>query len=271
MDAQLKDLQTEIRMLENITTEGEDLIRELFASCCVLRHENGELRRENDELRRQVEELSKLTARMSEGDKAVAFLAGLPSMTTDDAELKAKIDEAFYTMQSDVTIWHGVRDLPHEIWRDIKNYEDLYQVSNFGRAKSFKSGKPKIFSLCNNNCGYVQVRLYKDGGKEFLTVHRLVAEAFIPNPDGKPFVNHKNGNKTDNRVENLEWVTVSENLFHAYRIGLTNGRRKLTDDQVRYVRENPDGLMQKELGQMFGLLQNTISSCRNGKTYKNVK
>lgn len=108
-----------------------------------------------------------------------------------------------------------------EIWKDIEGYEGLYQISNLGRVKSFKRySEGKILKARKVTKGYLQVTLLKNGKGKNKKVHRLVAQAFIMNPNNCPQVNHINGNKTDNTVQNLEWVTNKENVQHAWNNGL---------------------------------------------------
>ena len=113
-----------------------------------------------------------------------------------------------------------------EEWKEIDwivGYEKLYEVSNFGNIRYLDTQKNK--KSCNSR-GYRVISLANGNGKpKVITVHRLVAIAFIPNPKNLPYVNHKNGIKSDNRVSNLEWCTPLENMKHAWRTGLMESMR----------------------------------------------
>ena len=104
--------------------------------------------------------------------------------------------------------------MPKEIWRDIPGYSGRYQVSNEGGFAFVQNGKRTIRKICKFVTGYSCVSI--DGKAQLL--HRLVAKTFIPNPDNRPQVNHRNGNKNDNRVDNLEWCTGSQNCLHRDRV-----------------------------------------------------
>ena len=106
----------------------------------------------------------------------------------------------------------------NELWCDIPLFNGKFQVSNIGRVRRVSDGY--ILGQYFHEKGYLKVDLEKWGVRKKCRVHRLVAEAFIENPNNYPQVNHKNGMKTDNRVENLEWVTNQMNMEHAFKIGL---------------------------------------------------
>lgn len=116
-----------------------------------------------------------------------------------------------------------------EVWKDIEGWEGFYQISNHGRVKSLPRprhgghnhymSKEKIRAASVNNMGYSVVLLYKNKVYDRRYVHRMVAMAFIPNPDDKPLVNHIDNNPKNNHIDNLEWCTQTENMQHAVRMG----------------------------------------------------
>lgn len=125
--------------------------------------------------------------------------------------------------------WLNLTDLPNEEWKDIKDFEGLYQVSNYGRVKSLERTR-RLYSkeiyvpeiIRRNGCdmnGYQILPLNKDSKKYTKKIHRLVAESFISNPENKPCINHLNCNKNDNRVINLEWCTIKENNQYCCKVG----------------------------------------------------
>jgi len=163
-------------------------------------------------------------------------------------------------------------DLPGEIWLPVPDYED-YHVSNFGRVKSFKFKTPRIMIPYLNGSGYLQICLSKDDKSKHFHIHRLVALCFVSNPQDKPEVNHIDGNKLNNFVENLEWVTREQNINHAFDIGIApqgqdRPEAKLTNEQARFIRENPDDLNSAQLAELFGVCDATIGRIRLGRTYK---
>lgn len=167
-----------------------------------------------------------------------------------------------------------LEDLPGEVWKVIPDYED-YQVSNFGRVKSFKNEKQRILKSGTNTMGYLFVCLCKGGKPKNFFVHRLVALCFIPNPENKPEINHIDGHPLNNHVSNLEWCTRSENVQHALDTGLIpqgedNLKALLSNEQVHYIRENPKGLTGRQLAQKFDVDKRTISLIQLGKIYKAV-
>ena len=169
-----------------------------------------------------------------------------------------------------------------EIWKPIEGFEDYYEVSNMGRVRSKdrvavdgRHCKGKVLKPISNSGGYCCIGLHIDGGVQKKFIHRLVAEAFIGNSENKPQVNHKNGIKTDNRVENLEWVTVSENIKHAYKVlgkkpawlGKKSINRKLTDSQAEEIRK--DNRPQIKIAEDYGVSCRTIGRIKTGESYIN--
>ena len=165
-----------------------------------------------------------------------------------------------------------------EEWRWVPGYEDLYMVSNFGNVMSQRSGHGSspmgILKPQKNNAGYLQVNLIKNKKSKNVMIHRIVAAAFIPNPDNKEEVNHKDGNKTNNHTSNLEWVTRSENLRHAYReLGVDlSGRKKtakkLTKEQILEIYNSTE--TGQVLAQRFGVSDTMVYAIKNGKSWRNI-
>lgn len=157
-----------------------------------------------------------------------------------------------------------------EIWRDIKDYEGLYQVSNFGRVKSLNyrhTGKEELMELCKNKKGYLQVTLYKDGKRKTFKVHRLVASAFLENTDNLQEVNHKDEDKTNNFVGtpendykdgNLEWCS------HEYNINFGTCIERVAKSQSKTV------LQFSKTGDFIREWSSTAECGRNGFNQGNV-
>ena len=152
-----------------------------------------------------------------------------------------------------------------------------YFVNEQGDVFSTKSGDIKKLKTAMGG-RYLSVVIWNNHKRKVMSVHRLVAETFIPNPDNRPEVNHKNGIKWDNRVENLEWVTKSENMNHAILNGLSNSigethyGAKLTEEQVIQIRElyATKKYTQRQLGKMYGVCFQHISKIVNNKQWKHI-
>jgi len=159
----------------------------------------------------------------------------------------------------------------------IQGFEN-YELDELGQIwslpKKTRKGVRMIKALKHPKTGYMYVDLCKDGKVKKFTVHRLVALNMIPNPENKLQVNHINGNKTDNRVANLEWNTRSENQKHSISIGLRsakgikNSQAKLTEKQVLEIRKSAHCL--KTLAQKYSVSISTISEVRNNKIWTHI-
>lgn len=151
-----------------------------------------------------------------------------------------------------------------EIWKEIVGYEN-YQVSSLGKVKNSNN---LILKPCLNG-NYYRHGFSKNNKSKQMKLHRLIAIAFIPNPENLPCINHIDGNKLNNSIENLEWCTHRNNQLHAYRTklrtpienkGIKNPQSKLTDEQVLEIRNSP--LRVKELAEIYGLKHQAISKIR---------
>lgn len=210
------------------------------------------------------------------------------------------------------TIYHRAFDNPektfkNEKWADIDNYEGIYKVSNMGRVKSmdrhikqrladgtigarFIQGKVLSLNRTNGN-GYRIASItngYKDANKTGNDyVHILVAKAFIPNPENKPTVNHIDGDKLNNKVENLEWATQSEQAIHAFENNLNNVVKSTKGKQLKgsrcynakidegqameiYMISNLTNETHKDIGELYGVSRGVIGSIKNKKSWAHI-
>jgi hypothetical protein len=159
-------------------------------------------------------------------------------------------------------------------WKPVKDYEG-YEISSRGDVRNVKTGR---ILKHGRNKGYASVNLYT-GERKYKTkkIHRLIAEAFIDNPDGLPVINHKNGDKLDNRIENLEWCTQAHNIKHMIDEGLHSGKggthwnARLTDAIVLKMRDlRSAGRSVNEIAKQFGVKANTASSAISGVTWAHL-
>jgi len=175
-----------------------------------------------------------------------------------------------------------------EVWKDIKGYEGHYQVSDLSRVKSlsrvvksrvgvFGTKKEIILKTFKNGDGYLKYKLCINGKEKSVISHRLVANEFLENPFNKPQVNHKNGIKDDNRVDNLEWVTSSENVIHSLannlkipQKGSEHGMSKLTEKEVLEIRAIGRTKTLKEVGKMYNVDMSLISLILLNKIWNHV-
>lgn len=153
-----------------------------------------------------------------------------------------------------------------EIWLPVKGYEELYAVSNLGRVKSLKFDKEKILKPAKRKDGYLQVVLCKNGKMKHFLIHRLVAEAFLPNPEGLPEVNHLNENKSNNVVSNIEWCSRSYNNNYGTRTKRQAASQSKAVEASKYEDFSEIELRfpsTQEAGRN-GYNQSNVSACCNG-------
>lgn len=164
-----------------------------------------------------------------------------------------------------------------ERWKNIKDYPD-YMVSDQGRVMSTKYKGTRILAPRLGATGYFFAALCSEGVQKSFAVHRLVAEAFLENPDNKPQVNHIDGNRKNNNISNLEWVTASENVKHAYKIGImyrkgeAHPKVKLTERQVKeiYILAKTKKFIQRDIGRMYNISRETVSDIARGRTWSHI-
>jgi len=176
-----------------------------------------------------------------------------------------------------------------EKWKDITGFEELYEVSNYGKIRSLDKyvstgikhqqkilRKGKVLSLATDRYGYKVVSLTKNHKKHSVTVHRIVAKQYVDNPNNYPVINHKNTIKNDNHYKNLEWCTVKHNNTHAaqnnlFPFGEKHHKTKLTTKEVRLIRvEYKNGISSYKLADKYKVSRPTINNIINGKTWGKI-
>lgn len=172
-----------------------------------------------------------------------------------------------------------------EIWKDIKGYEGLYQVSNLGNVKSLNRNKiykdtfikinERLLKPSTNKGGYKQVVLYKNDSKKTFKVHRLVALVFLDNSNQYLEVNHKNGIKHDNYVNNLEWCNHSQNVQHSFDnklqiplCGEKHGMSKLNKEDILNIKQSL--LSSRKIAKNYNVNKSTILRIRNNQIWKHL-
>jgi len=169
-----------------------------------------------------------------------------------------------------------------ENWKQINGFIGKYEISNLGRVKSLARVTPhghhkkeRILKNTLLNTGYYQVNLYSNKGPVKKALHRLIATAFLPNPDNKPYINHIDGNPRNNSLNNLEWCNASENQIHAMATGLNkrgvdHGKAKLNIDDVVFIRTFRSLYSWVDLSKIFKVDPKTIRDAFYAKSWKHI-
>lgn len=162
-----------------------------------------------------------------------------------------------------------------EIYKSIKRFEKRYAISNYGNVKNLKTGK--ILKSQLRKDGYFQIGLEIKDKKIMFLIHRLMAIAFISNPLDKKFINHINGIKADNRLENLEWVTHKENMQHAHKTGLNPARKgvkhhgaKLDNEDIKLIRFLKDKVTKSDLGYCFDVTRQQVHHITSYNQWRHI-
>jgi len=165
-----------------------------------------------------------------------------------------------------------------EIWKPVRGYEELYEVSSEGRVRALgretfyymkgtptlRRVKPHIKKLTPNGRGYLTATVHKEGVSKRIAVHRLVAQAFIPNPGAKDEVNHLDRNKLNNAVTNLEWVTRQQNIAHAVETGFHLNGPTMKELILKEVHDNPD-IRTRDIAGKLGVTSTYVSKVRHNR------
>lgn len=170
-----------------------------------------------------------------------------------------------------------IRDIKTEVFFPVKDYEGFYEVSNFGSVRKVVGGKFRYLKHTLRSDGYTMVQLNNGKNVKALLTHRVVALSMLSEgmSEEKCYVNHRDGDKHNNHVSNLEWVTLKENNKHSWRVGLTKGRKGIdnpssnfTEEQLELIKECLDkGVLQKTIAEAFYVSQTTISNFKRGVHY----
>lgn len=171
----------------------------------------------------------------------------------------------------------------NEVWLPIVGYEAWYEVSSLGRIRRIKAGygatkeRGRVLKPTKNERGYLQINLNKQGKRVTRKLHFLVASAFLGERPNGYEINHKDANKENNHLDNLEYCTHTENMRHAFQRNLRkhargeqNGMSKLTKQQVREIRELAKTMMQKDIAQIYGVVPSVIQSIVSNRTWKHL-